>query len=62
MKLTSEYTTKEIDEMRERIHEHEFDTLDLNDFKEILWHGCTGIENLDDTRIIEVYYELELED
>ena len=65
MKQLSEYTKKEIDEMRELLHEQEFDLLDLGDLKQILWHGCVGWENMEDEQIVEIYdthYRPELED
>ena len=65
MKQLSEYTKKEIDEMRELLHEQEFDHLDLGDLKQILWDGCVGLKNMEDEQIVEIYethYRPELED
>ena len=55
MKQLSEYTKKEIDEMRELLHEQEFDCLDLGDLKQILWDGCVGWKNMEDEQIVEIY-------
>ena len=57
MKLTSEYTKDEIDAMRERLHESEWEGLKDRDLKEVLWHGCTGWENFPDEEIIAHYTE-----
>ena len=52
MKLTSEYTRDEIDAMRERLHESEWEGLKDRDLKQVLWHGCIGWENIEDSEII----------
>ena len=46
MKLTSEYTTDEINAMRERLAESEWEGLKDRDLKLVLWHGCTGWNNI----------------
>lgn len=57
MKLTSEYTRDEIDSMRERLHESEWEGLKDRDLKEVLWHGCVGWENIEDSEIIAHHAE-----
>jgi len=58
MKLTSEYTRDEIDAMRERLHESEWEGLKDRDLKQVLWEGCVGMVNIDDHDIIEHYEEI----
>ena len=57
MKLTSEYTTDEVNAMRERLHESEWEGLKDRDLKEVLWHGCVGWENIEDSDIIAHHTE-----
>ena len=59
MKQLSEYTKEEINEMRESLHEQEFDLLDLGDLKDILWNGCVGWANMRDEQVIENHDLLE---
>ena len=58
MKLKSEYTRDEIDSMRERLHESEWEGLKDRDLKQVLWEGCVGMVNIDDHDIIEHYEEI----
>ena len=58
MKLTSEYTTDEVNAMRERLHESEWEGLKDRDLKQVLWEGCVGMVNIDDHDIIEHYEEI----
>ena len=53
MKQIKEYTKEEIRDMRESLHEEEFDHLDLGDLREVLWHGCVGWANMTKEEIIE---------
>ena len=65
MKLTSEYTREEVDAMRERLHESEWEGLTDRDLKQILWNGCIGWEQMEDDTVISHYTEhfgLDLED
>ena len=57
MKLTSEYTADEINAMRERLAESEWEGLKDRDLKLVLWHGCTGWNNISDEEIIAHYTE-----
>ena len=57
MKLTSEYTTDEVNAMRERLHESEWEGLKDRDLKQVLWHGCVGWEAMEDDTVISHYLE-----
>ena len=64
MKLTSEYTREEVDAMRERLHESEWEGLRDRDLKQILWDGCIGWTQMEDDTVISHYtehYGLDLE-
>ena len=60
-----EYTDKEIQAMRERLFESEWEGFfNVNgqvmwkDLKQVLWEGCVGMDNIDDHDIIEHYEEI----
>jgi hypothetical protein len=59
------YTKEEIDAMRERLAESEWEGLADRDLREVLWDGCVGWKNMSDEEIIESYethFHFELED
>jgi hypothetical protein len=53
-----EYTDKEIQAMRERLFESEWEGLSDKDLKQVLWEGCVGMDNVDDHEIVEHYEEI----
>jgi hypothetical protein len=53
-----EYTDKEIQAMRERLFESEWEGFSDEDLKQVLWEGCVGMDNIDDHEIIEHYEEI----
>jgi hypothetical protein len=53
-----EYTDKEIQAMRERLFESEWEGFSDKDLKQVLWEGCVGMDNIDDHEIIEHYEEI----
>ena len=58
MKLTSEYTTEEINDMRERLAESEWEGMRDKDLKQVLWDGCLGWSQMNDEDIIDYYKQL----
>ena len=59
------HTKEEIDAMRERLAESEWEGLTDRDLREVLWDGCVGWKNMSDEEIIESYethFHFELED
>ena len=50
-------TTEEITKMKEELWEAEFDVLNLNDLKQILWDGCLGWSMMNDEDVIAMYEE-----
>ncbi len=50
-----DYTKEDIEAMRERLAESEWEGLKDRDLQEILWEGCTGWKNFSDDDIIEMY-------
>jgi hypothetical protein len=53
-----EYTDKEIQAMRERLFESEWEGFSDKDLKQVLWEGCVGMDNIDDHDIVEHYEEI----
>ena len=58
MKLTSEYSREEIDAMRERLAESEWEGMRDKDLKQILWDGCLGWTQMNDEDVIDYYKQL----
>lgn len=58
MKLTSEYTTEEINDMRERLAESEWEGMRDKDLKQVLWDGCLGWSQMNDEDVIDYYKQL----
>ena len=52
----NEYTTEEIDDMREHLAESEWEGMRSKDLKQVLWNGCLGWSKMSDEDIID-YYE-----
>lgn len=52
------YTGEEIEVMRERLAESEWEGLRDNDLKQVLWEGCVGWTNIPDEDVINHYMEL----
>jgi hypothetical protein len=49
------YSKEEIEQMRERLAESEWEGLRDKDLKQILWDGCLGWAMMSDDEIIEQY-------
>jgi len=58
MKLTSEYTREELNEMRERLMESCFEQVDDTDIRDYLMNGVVGFNEIPDVDIIERYNEI----
>ena len=51
------YTTDEVNAMRERLHESEWEGLKDRDLRQILWDGCIGWAQMEDDTVISHYME-----
>jgi len=51
MKLTQD----QLDEMRQRLAESEFEGLSDGDLQQILLDGCTGYNSMTDEEIVEIF-------
>tara|TARA_B100000287_G_scaffold362657_1_gene356038 strand:+ start:787 stop:981 length:195 start_codon:yes stop_codon:yes gene_type:complete len=62
-KTYEEYTQEEIDSMRERLAESEWEGLSDKDLRVCLWEGVRGWINIPNDEIIDLYNaNFELED
>ena len=52
------YTGEEIEVMRERLAESEWEALKDKGLKQILWEGCVGWTNIPDEDVVSHYMEL----
>lgn len=52
------YSDDEIQNMRERLAESEWEGLRDKDLKQILWDGCLGWSALTDDEVIEQYTDI----
>ena len=52
------YSDDEIQKMRERLAESEWEGLRDKDLKQILWDGCLGRSALTDDEVIEQYTDI----
>tara|TARA_B100000676_G_scaffold227626_1_gene225580 strand:- start:1016 stop:1207 length:192 start_codon:yes stop_codon:yes gene_type:complete len=55
MKDYKDYTQEEIDSMRERLAESEWEGLSDKDLKQSLWEGVRGWVNIPDDEIIDLH-------
>ena len=54
-KRVCDYTPPQIQTMRERLHEAEWEGLRDKDLREILWDGCLGWSMMNDEDVIDKY-------
>ena len=52
-----EYSRDQVQTMRERLAESEWEGLRDKDLREILWSGCMGWENINENEILRMYDE-----
>jgi len=52
------FSKKDINGMRETLHESEWEGLKDRDLKMILWEGCVGWENMPDAEVVEHYQNI----
>ena len=52
-----EYTTEEVNSLREQLAESEWEGLRDRDLKQILWDGCIGWTQMEDDTVISHYEE-----
>ena len=52
------FSKKDIDGMRETLHESEWEGLKDRDLKMILWEGCIGWKNIPDAEVVEHYQNI----
>jgi hypothetical protein len=52
------FTGEEIEVMRERLAESEWEGLKDKDLKQILWEGCVGWTNIPDEDVVSHYGEV----
>ncbi len=55
MKDYKDYTQEEIDSMRERLAESEWEGLTDRDLKQCLWTGVVGWENIPNDEIVDLH-------
>ena len=53
-----DYTKEEIDSMRERLAESEWEGLKDRDLREVLWEGCVGWKHMTRADIIVQHEEI----
>ena len=56
--MLTKYTKQEVDAMRERLAESEWEGMRDRDLKEVLWNGCLGWSKMNDEDIIDYYKQL----
>ena len=58
------YTKEQINTMRERLHESEWEGLKDRDLRQILWDGCLGWAMMNEEDVVAMFEETygELED